>query len=236
MTTAAALLLAAALQGQPDGSDSPRSRTIGDVPLRFERVNFVFAPMLTLDWDVDIAFSTGGSSYEVDELSEGKTIYGGGLGLDFGCLDLTAMYNSTGQLHGSGTQTVPSTAAADFEGKLVLGRLIGGLRVLGFEWGPPSGPPTFDVWLRPTLELAWAELVLQDASSSLGIATFREGERGIAWGAGVTVSARYQIESTRVGLELGWVFAGGRLSGALEIDSRRELWLGVTVSLLPSTD
>ncbi len=236
MTTAVALLLAAAWQGQPEGADSPRTRTIGDLPLRFERVNYAFAPMLTLDWDVDIPFSTGGNSYDVDELSEGKTLFGGGIGLDFGCVDLTAIYNSTGTLRGGGTQTVPSTAAAEFEGKLVLGRLIGGLRVFGFEWGPPSGPPTVDVWLRPTLELTWAELVLQDASSSLGTATFRESERGVAWGAGVTVAARVRIESTWLGVEVGWVFAGGRLSGSLEIDDRREVWLGLTLSLLPSTD
>ncbi|HLG43102.1 MAG TPA: hypothetical protein VI643_07030 [Planctomycetota bacterium] len=236
MMTAAAFFLAVALQGQPEGGDSPRTRTIGDLPLRFERVTFVFAPTLSLDWDVDIDFSVGGNSYEVGELSEGKSIFGGGIGLDLGCLDLTAILDATRSLQGSGAQTAPSPAAADFEGKLVLGRLVGGLRVFGFEWGPPSGPPTVEVWLRPTLELTWAELVLQEATSTLGTSIFRENERGVAWGAGLSVAARFRIDSALLGLELGWLFAGGRLSGALEIDDRRELWVGLTLSLLPVSD
>jgi hypothetical protein len=231
-----ALAFLLALQPSSESGEGGHWRAISDLPLRLQRASLQVLPMISLGWKVDLEFDAGAGSFRVDELTDGGVIFGGGLGIDFGALDLSVSFQASRSLRGDGVQTAPGVADADFRGRLSVSRLTLGLRTIGVEWGSAPAPPTFDVWLRPIVEFAYAEVALKRADSSLGTESFKEEWDATAWGAGLTVAARLRSGTTWFGLEAGWLFAGGRLGGSLDIESRREFWMGLTLSMIPNVD
>lgn len=233
MTILAMIVLA--LQPSPESGEGPHWRGISDLSLQLHRASLKILPVTLLRWDVDFSFDAGAASFRADRFSDGA-IFGGGLGIDFGALDMTVSFQASRALQGDGSQVAPGAADAEFRGRLSLSRLTLGLRAIGVEWGAPPAPPTFDLWLRPILEFAYAEVALRRAESMLGVESFKVERNATAWGTGVTVAAHLRSGTTWFGLEAGWLFAGSRLGGSLDIEARQEFWVGMTLSMVPNVD
>lgn len=233
MTVVAILL---ALQPTPESGEGPHWRGISDLPLRLQRASLQVLPLVSLRWDIDLAFDAGAASFQVNKLSESAAIFGGGLGIDFGAVDVALSFHASRTLRGEGPQSAPGLADAEFRGRLSCSRLTLGLRAIGVEWGAPPAPPVFDIWLRPILEFGYAEVTLRRAESTLGVESFKEKWDATAWGAGLTVAVRLRTGTTWFGVELGWLLAGGRLGGSLDVEARQEIWAGLTLSMLPNVD
>jgi hypothetical protein len=222
-------ILLLAVTSVTQSESETRWRTFDEVPFELRSYRIGGSSLYRADWDVDIDTGSGGATYTIDEIENDEAMIGIVLGLDMGRIDFEIAFHPDRDFEGDGVELTPVPGPASFSGDMRLLRLIAGFRAVGLSVGADAEEPDFDVWLRPTIELSWTEITVTDAVGS-GTTVLEDDEDAWTWGIGLTISARYTADDLQIGLEVGWVLAGGRIGGELDIESRSEAMIALSLS------